>query len=54
MTGATLASGMLIMLGTLLAVLSFLGGANFTGVAIGLGAIVTGGMLDLVAQPRRA
>jgi hypothetical protein len=46
---ANLASGMLIVIGAVMAILAFLGG-NLPVVGIGLASILAGGMLSLAAR----
>ena len=45
---ANLSAGMLIVLGTLIAVLGFLAGASMPMVLIGLGSITMGGILSVL------
>lgn len=47
---SSLAAGTLIVLGVLIAVLGFLGGAHFEFVGLGLGAIVAAGVLSLAER----
>lgn len=47
---ANIAAGTLIVLGILLTILGFFAGGNVSFTLIGLGAIVVGGILGLVAR----
>jgi len=47
---SSFAAGTLIVLGVLIAVLGFLGGAHFEFVGLGLGAIFAAGLLSLVER----
>ena len=47
---ANVASGTLIVLGAVIAVLGFILAASFEMVALGLGSVAVGGMISAVAQ----
>lgn len=51
---ANFAAGTLIVLGVLLTILGVLGGGNVTFTLIGLGSVLVGGALGLLARRRAA